>query len=81
MNIYDFIVYNTHTPVLTAGYFFVCLIINLIVFFVVCFSEIEALEACKWLRAAGFPQYAQMYEGEQHFNYKYIQAVAFLIKF
>lgn len=27
------------------------------------FSEIEATEACKWLRAAGFPQYAQMYEG------------------
>ncbi|XP_015119035.1 uncharacterized protein LOC107042491 [Diachasma alloeum] len=25
-------------------------------------SEIEAQEACKWLRAAGFPQYAQMYE-------------------
>lgn len=31
------------------------------VFFV---TEIEAKEACKWLRAAGFPQYAQMYEGE-----------------
>lgn len=28
------------------------------------FAEIEAQEACKWLRAAGFPQYAQMYEGE-----------------
>ena len=28
------------------------------------FSEIEAVEACKWLRAAGFPQYAQMYEGK-----------------
>jgi hypothetical protein len=27
-------------------------------------SEIEAQEACKWLRAAGFPQYAQMYEGK-----------------
>lgn len=26
-------------------------------------SEIEAAEACKWLKAAGFPQYAQMYEG------------------
>ena len=25
--------------------------------------ELEALEACYWLRAAGFPQYAQMYEG------------------
>jgi hypothetical protein len=29
-----------------------------------CVAEIEAAEACKWLRAAGFPQYAQMYEGE-----------------
>ncbi|KAL0275758.1 UNVERIFIED_CONTAM: hypothetical protein PYX00_003520 [Menopon gallinae] len=28
-------------------------------------SEIEAAEACKWLRAAGFPQYAQMYEDLQ----------------
>lgn len=28
------------------------------------FTEIEAKEACKWLRAAGFPQYAQMYEGK-----------------
>ncbi|KAK0088627.1 hypothetical protein PV325_011191 [Microctonus aethiopoides] len=27
-------------------------------------AEIEAQEACKWLRAAGFPQYAQMYEGK-----------------
>lgn len=27
-------------------------------------AEIEAIEACKWLRAAGFPQYAQMYEGK-----------------
>ncbi|XP_013166234.1 PREDICTED: rho GTPase-activating protein 7 isoform X4 [Papilio xuthus] len=27
--------------------------------------EIEAAEACKWLRAAGFPQYAQMYEDLQ----------------
>ncbi|XP_029048472.1 rho GTPase-activating protein 7 isoform X4 [Osmia bicornis bicornis] len=25
-------------------------------------SEIEAQEACEWLRAAGFPQYAQMYK-------------------
>lgn len=32
--------------------------------FVVFVTEIEAKEACKWLRAAGFPQYAQMYEGE-----------------
>ncbi|CAG9112497.1 unnamed protein product [Plutella xylostella] len=28
-------------------------------------TEIEAGEACKWLRAAGFPQYAQMYEDLQ----------------
>lgn len=28
-------------------------------------TEIEAGEACKWLRAAGFPQYAQMYEGKR----------------
>lgn len=27
-------------------------------------SEIEAKEACDWLRAAGFPQYAQFYEGK-----------------
>jgi len=32
--------------------------------FVVFVTEIEAKEACKWLRAAGFPQYAQMYEGK-----------------
>ena len=32
---------------------------------VLCFlSEIEAKKACEWLRAAGFPQYAQLYEGE-----------------
>uniref|UniRef100_A0A803YGD6 SAM domain-containing protein n=1 Tax=Meleagris gallopavo TaxID=9103 RepID=A0A803YGD6_MELGA len=28
-------------------------------------SEIEAKEACDWLRAAGFPQYAQLYENSQ----------------
>lgn len=28
------------------------------------FTEIEAIEACKWLRAAGFPQYAALFEGE-----------------
>uniref|UniRef100_A0A4Y0BHF6 Rho-GAP domain-containing protein n=1 Tax=Anopheles funestus TaxID=62324 RepID=A0A4Y0BHF6_ANOFN len=28
-------------------------------------AEIEAVEACRWLRAAGFPQYAQMYEDHQ----------------
>lgn len=42
-------------------------------------AEIEAIEACKWLRAAGFPQYAQMYEGKydaatgwttNHMNYE-----------
>lgn len=33
------------------------------VFFVYCLAEIEAKEACDWLRAAGFPQYAQLYEG------------------
>ena len=27
------------------------------------FTELEALEACYWLKAAGFPQYAQAYEG------------------
>ncbi|XP_050658143.1 rho GTPase-activating protein 7-like [Macaca thibetana thibetana] len=25
-------------------------------------AEIEAKEACDWLRATGFPQYAQLYE-------------------
>ncbi|XP_077461938.1 rho GTPase-activating protein 7 isoform X3 [Stigmatopora argus] len=28
-------------------------------------GEIEAKEACTWLRAAGFPQYAQLYEDSQ----------------
>ncbi|XP_023932336.1 rho GTPase-activating protein 7 [Lingula anatina] len=28
-------------------------------------AEIEAVEACRWLKAAGFPQYAQMYEDLQ----------------
>uniref|UniRef100_A0A3B3CZJ9 StAR-related lipid transfer protein 13 n=1 Tax=Oryzias melastigma TaxID=30732 RepID=A0A3B3CZJ9_ORYME len=28
-------------------------------------SEIEAKEACDWLRAAGFPQYAQLFEDSQ----------------
>ncbi|XP_054244659.1 stAR-related lipid transfer protein 13 isoform X1 [Indicator indicator] len=28
-------------------------------------AEIEAKEACDWLRAAGFPQYAQFYENSQ----------------
>jgi hypothetical protein len=30
---------------------------------VLCFVD-EAAVACSWLRAAGFPQYAQLYEGE-----------------
>lgn len=29
-------------------------------------TEIEAKEACDWLKAAGFPQYAQLYEGNTH---------------
>lgn len=30
-----------------------------------CISAVrEANDACLWLRAAGFPQYVQMYEGE-----------------
>lgn len=29
------------------------------------FAEIQAAEAMKWLRDAGFPQYAQMYQGMQ----------------
>lgn len=43
-------------------YVYVCLFCFL--FF--CFTEIEAKEACDWLRAAGFPQYAQLYEGNAH---------------
>uniref|UniRef100_A0A672YCS1 Rho GTPase-activating protein 7 n=1 Tax=Sphaeramia orbicularis TaxID=375764 RepID=A0A672YCS1_9TELE len=34
-------------------------------FCVVSPTEIEAKEACTWLRAAGFPQYAQLYEDAQ----------------
>lgn len=30
-----------------------------------CLAEIEAKEACDWLRAAGFPQYAQLFEGNR----------------
>ena len=26
--------------------------------------EVEAVEATRWLKEAGFPQYAQMYEGK-----------------
>ncbi|XP_016133468.1 stAR-related lipid transfer protein 13-like [Sinocyclocheilus grahami] len=32
-------------------------------------QEIEAKEACDWLRAAGFPQYAQLYEGKKWDSY------------
>lgn len=28
-------------------------------------AEADAKKACHWLRAAGFPQYAQLYEGKQ----------------
>lgn len=28
------------------------------------FAEVEAREACDWLRAAGFPQYAQSFTGK-----------------
>lgn len=28
------------------------------------FAEIEAKEACDWLQAAGFPQYAQLFKGK-----------------
>lgn len=41
--------------------------INLVFLFLT-FVEIEAKEACTWLRAAGFPQYAQLYEGKDIFN-------------
>ena len=28
------------------------------------FAEIETKEACDWLRAAGFPQYVQLFKGK-----------------
>ncbi len=28
----------------------------------------EANDACLWLRAAGFPQYVQMYEGQFYYS-------------
>lgn len=40
--------------------------LSLSLFLSLLLAEIEAVEACKWLRAAGFPQYAQMYEGKLH---------------
>lgn len=39
------------------------------------FSEIEVIEACKWLKAAGFPQYAQMYEGTYEGMWKYYYTI------
>lgn len=39
------------------------------------FSEIEAKEACDWLRAAGFPQYAQLYEGRLAFPSLFIKRI------
>lgn len=40
-----------------------CLSSDLSDVYVSCFVEIEAVEACRWLKEAGFPQYAQMYDG------------------
>uniref|UniRef100_A0A8D3BM49 StAR-related lipid transfer protein 13 n=1 Tax=Scophthalmus maximus TaxID=52904 RepID=A0A8D3BM49_SCOMX len=40
-------------------------VINMPLLLYFCFTEIEAKEACDWLRAAGFPQYAQLYEDSQ----------------
>lgn len=37
--------------------------------------EIEAKEACDWLRAAGFPQYAQLYEG-RHLSFQVNRSLA-----
>lgn len=42
--------------------------VRLTTFFLLYVSEIEAKEACDWLRAAGFPQYAQLYEGTSFFT-------------
>uniref|UniRef100_H3B067 StAR related lipid transfer domain containing 8 n=2 Tax=Latimeria chalumnae TaxID=7897 RepID=H3B067_LATCH len=33
-----------------------------VLLFLFLFAELEAKKACEWLRAAGFPQYAQLYE-------------------
>lgn len=44
---------------------FMC-VLNMPLLLLFCFTEIEAKEACDWLRAAGFPQYAQLYEGNTH---------------
>lgn len=42
------------------------------------FAEIEAAEACKWLRATGFPQYAQMFEGIPKIHSKLENRLKFL---
>lgn len=41
------------------------MIVYLLIYKMLCFLfvEIEAVEACRWLKEAGFPQYAQMYDG------------------
>uniref|UniRef100_A0A672V208 Rho-GAP domain-containing protein n=1 Tax=Strigops habroptila TaxID=2489341 RepID=A0A672V208_STRHB len=44
-------------------------------------AEIEAREACDWLRAAGFPQYAQLFEGrydpKDFLNLKYLSSILY----
>lgn len=49
-------------------------------------AEIEAKEACTWLRAAGFPQYAQLYEGKEttppipiHLNWMHFEKIKGLL--
>lgn len=42
------------------------------------FLEIEATEACKWLRATGFPQYAQMYEGTNKLSFIPIFSIVYI---
>jgi len=39
------------------------------------FSELEALEACYWLKAAGFPQYSQAYEGNALLSQKKVGSI------
>lgn len=46
-------------------------------------AEIEAKEACEWLRAAGFPQYAQLFEGNppqklQKFSHTKSEAILYI---
>lgn len=47
-----------------AGEFVFVFKVNFYVNYNLCPTEIEAMEACKWLRSAGFPQYAQMFESK-----------------